>query len=140
MSPLHIPVLTKTGNEIIDREHLTWLDFFNKLERHVLNPQSDESDSYQQQALKDVLDFTRIHFANEETLMQQYDYPDAARHRRMHKDFEQQVYEQYRSVLDGHVVLNTELLKLLKNWFFTHTSTEDIRTFEHIHKVMGKQT
>jgi len=59
-------------------------------------------------------------------------YARKVQHARMHKDFSQKVYDQYRLILAGDVILNSELLKLIESWFMHHTATEDKRTFSSI--------
>lgn len=132
MSPIHWTRDNDVGNEFIDEQHKQWVIIFNDLEKSLLQPDEAPSDTSQLELLKDVLDFTREHFLDEERLMIQHRYPDIVRHRRMHKDFELQVYEKYRMVMAGEIVLTSEILALIRHWFINHTGSEDRKTFSYI--------
>lgn len=132
-----MPMLTRTdlhlvGDEKIDQDHMVWVDIFSRLEAEVIKPSGIEGHDLQLEILKEILEFSRSHFAYEEEVMAKFAYPDAARHRRMHKDFDQRVYDYYRQVLDGETVLNSEILKMLSTWFKSHTGREDKLAFEYI--------
>ena len=139
MSPISFVDLNLVGYEEVDNQHRTWIEIYNKLESAVVTDRDSVANGFQARILKEILDFTRIHFATEEDLMDDYDYPDASRHRRMHKDFDQEIYECYRQVVNGQPVLNSELLKLVRNWFLTHTGSEDLRAFQYINEEIGRR-
>ena len=132
MSPINWTKDNDVGNEFIDEQHKQWVIIFNDLEKSLLEPDQAAPDTLQLELLKDILDFTREHFLDEEHLMAQHGYPDLVRHRRMHKDFELQVYEKYRMVMAGEIVLTSELLALIRNWFINHTGSQDKKTFAYI--------
>lgn len=137
MSPIELDDLYRTGNLKVDQEHERWITIFNQLERHVIEGAAEESLRAQREALKEILEFTREHFRNEEELMDEYGYSDVVKHRRMHKEFDNKVYNMYRDVEDGTVLLSSELLTLVRNWFLTHTSTEDRRAFAEMRLRMN---
>jgi len=137
MSPINWNDDNNVGNELIDRQHREWVRIFNQLEDSILNNASPQNGS-QLEMLKNIIDFTREHFLEEERLMAQYGYPDVVRHRRMHKDFEQQLYEKFRMVMAGELVLRSELLAMIRYWFINHTGSEDKRTFLYINTILGK--
>ena len=137
MSPISIVDLKLVGFEEIDAQHRTWIQIYNRLEDAVLTGEESVENGFHVRILKEILDFTRIHFATEEDLMDDYDYPDASRHRRLHKDFNQEIYESYRQAMGGEPLLNSELMKLVRNWFLTHTSSEDVRAFQYINEEIG---
>lgn len=64
--------------------------------------------------------------------MSESNYPHFSRHHRMHKDFHQKLYEMYRNALDGDIVLTSELLSMVKNWFVSHTQQEDKKFFNFV--------
>ncbi len=137
MSPINWNDDNDVGNELIDRQHREWVRIFNQLEDCIINPTSEPNLS-RLDLLKEILDFTREHFLEEERLMAQYDYPESVDHRRMHKDFEQELYEKFRMVMAGEMVLKSELLAIIRHWFIHHTGSEDKRTFRYINSICGK--
>ena len=131
MSPLHWTKANSVGNASIDQQHLEWINIFNKLEETILSPAPFPT-AARVELFHRILEFTSLHFQAEEEVMARHNYPDIVRHRRMHREFEQIVYEQYRLITDGEIVLTSELLSMIKNWFIQHTQGEDIRTFRYI--------
>ena len=57
--------------------------------------------------------------------MMAINYPAAAQHRRLHKNFDSIIYEKFRMLEDGGLVLNSTLLSLMKNWLQEHIQVED---------------
>lgn len=131
MSQIEWTTLISVGNEEIDKQHRRWVEIFNRLEASLNDPSAEENDRLD--LLKQILDFTREHFIEEERLMALNGYPHIVRHRRMHKEFELQLYEKFRLVMGGEMVLQSELIALIRNWFINHTSSEDKKAFEYIH-------
>jgi len=134
MSPIHWNEHNSVGNDHIDQQHMEWVRIFNKLENTILDG-STPPGKEQLELLKQILDFTREHFLEEERIMALHSYPNIVRHRRMHKDFELQLYEKFRMVMAGELALRSELIAMIRHWFITHTGSEDKRAFEFIHST-----
>ena len=113
------------GHKEIDQQHRKWIDLFNRLESAVLSENSGGLDALQKITLEEMLNYTHFHFEREEKLMKEINYPDAFNHWRLHKDFEIIVYENYRKLKEGGLILNSHLLSLMKNWFIQHIMIED---------------
>lgn len=131
MSPIEWNEDNSVGNDLIDQQHRQWVCIFNELEKSILEGSAQPTD-VQIELLKQILDFTREHFLDEERIMALHGYPDIVRHRRMHKEFELQIYEKFRMVMSGELVLRSELIAMIRHWFINHTSSEDKRAFEFI--------
>ncbi|WP_167505906.1 bacteriohemerythrin [Desulfosediminicola flagellatus] len=129
MSPIHWDDSYNVGQPEVDQQHHEWVRIFNKLEQQLLTGEPWKNSEIQKQTLKEILDFTNLHFTTEEKLMDIMNYAQKVQHARMHKEFSQKVYDQYRLILAGDIILNSELLKLIESWFMHHTATEDKRTF-----------
>lgn len=123
------------GNKQIDDQHKMWVDIVNKLEQQLTSSDRQGSSYFQPLLLEELVDFTKKHFETEEKLMEQHHYPNLSAHRRMHKDFHQKIYDLYRQVLAGEVILNTEIIGMISSWFISHTSTEDKKAFLYINPV-----
>jgi len=113
------------GHGEIDGQHRRWVQLFNELEEAFLSEKTLDMAGVQQKTFKEILDYTRYHFACEENFMQNSAYPDIPGHWRQHKEFDKIVYEQYRQFTDGGLVLTSELLALMKNWLLRHIQIED---------------
>ena len=53
------------------------------------------------------------------------DYPEAATHWRLHKDFKNLVNQKLMEFRSERAVLGSQLLLLMKNWLVSHIITED---------------
>lgn len=116
------------GNGVIDIQHREWVELFNRLEKSCVSD-TVESQNDKVQILKELVDFTYAHFKFEERELGKIGYAGLAQHRKMHKNFHQEVYDIYREVLGGKRVLNSTILNKIKNWFVSHTTTEDQKAF-----------
>lgn len=139
MSPINWNDSFNVGNPEIDQQHREWVRIFNELENSVLQGSPENTKAKQMQTLKEILEFTEKHFEAEEKLMSRYNYPGTVQHKRMHKEFNQKIYDQYRLILSGELVLNSEVLKLIQTWFMHHTASEDIKAFSFIALAMKEE-
>jgi len=115
------------GNNEIDQQHQKWIVIFNNMHEALINGDPDDYKTITMQSLQEMLDYSREHFSFEEKYMTRIEYPDLVAHRRLHKDFDNKIYQLYREAKDGHVVLNTELIKMIRNWLMQHILVEDIK-------------
>lgn len=80
-------------------------------------------------ALSRVLDrlvqYTAVHFAFEERLMEQNGYPDLAAHRVEHQALTRQVLKFQTDFEAGKVAISVQLLHFLKNWLQNHIASSD---------------
>ena len=119
------------GYDEVDQQHQKWLDIFNQLESAFLNGRFDPAS--QHVILKQLIDYTRYHFTNEEELMARIKYPNAPAHWRLHKEFDTLVYDKFRLIENGEILLTSDLLLLMKNWLINHILTEDQKIAAFIH-------
>ena len=109
----------------IDKQHRKWIEIFNKMHECMLNNDSGEYKSIAYVTLVSMQEYANTHFKFEEEYMYRINYPDFIKHRRLHKDFDTKIYEYNRDIRDGKMVLNTEILKAIKNWLINHILKED---------------
>ena len=109
----------------IDAQHRKWIEIYNRLDRVMEEGELNALKSITADTLQSMLEYARFHFKYEERYMQELGYPSIASHARVHKDFDNIIYQSYRDVLDGNIVLNTRLLKLVRSWLLNHILVED---------------
>jgi len=122
------------GNDEIDQQHKKWIKIFNNMHEALINGDAADYKSITLKSLQEMLDYSRMHFNFEENYMAKINYPDLVAHRRIHKDFDTQVYQLYRQADDGHTVLNTEIIQMIKNWLTQHILIEDTK-----YKIFAQQ-
>lgn len=80
-------------------------------------------------ALSRILDrlvqYTVVHFAHEERLMRQNDYPNLAQHQEEHAALTRQVLQFQTDFRAGRVAMTVQLLNFLKTWLEQHIQGSD---------------
>lgn len=113
------------GNAEIDRQHQRWVAILNDLHDALMQNSAQEIGQVTINSLQAMLDYARYHFAYEEEWLGKINYPDLVEHRRLHKDFDAQLYDYHRDIRDGKTVLSSKIIKVLKNWLLDHIAVED---------------
>lgn len=111
------------NNKEIDDQHKKWIDIFNNLQSNMVQGKAGQADGLK--SLKAMEDYSRYHFSFEEEYMRKIDYPGVFDHHRLHSDFDDLIYTYYRKAIDGELVLNSEILSMLKGWILYHILEED---------------
>lgn len=111
------------GDADIDGQHQKWIEIHNDLHRKMVSGKVGAQDGIE--ALQAMLDYVRFHFSFEEKYMYDRHYPGFIKHRRIHKDFDCLLYGYCRKAEAREIVLNSEIINLLKNWLLDHIAIED---------------
>lgn len=100
----------------IDEQHKRLVFLINEL-----NESLDSSDTHDStlEVLLSLRDYTVYHFAEEERLMMEYNYPNLIAHREEHKLFIEDINDLCFDFKNGHKI-TTKLLDFLKNWLIDH--------------------
>ncbi|MCU7846243.1 MAG: bacteriohemerythrin [Candidatus Thiodiazotropha sp. (ex Monitilora ramsayi)] len=110
------------GIQVIDDEHQKLLSLINNLQTSVLYPTGE---SFERQALSELVDYTKYHFEREEKLMQENGYPDYEPHKQQHEEMIAKVnvfLQSYENDREGTV---DELTGFLKTWLINHIAGTD---------------
>ncbi len=120
------------GVVAMDDDHRKLLNLINHLQT-AIHYQTGEQ--FEQEALEELMAYTRYHFQREEELMQQYGYPDLAAHQKLHREMvadAEAFVKDYRS--KGHKAL-AGVADYLKNWLINHINGTDKDYGAFIHKM-----
>ena len=77
--------------------------------------------------LHSLVDYARVHFADEEQFMQACNYTGFAEHQTEHRDLLEQVQRIESQAAAGALEITSDLLTLLQRWLDDHTSNMDQR-------------
>ena len=110
------------GIEEIDAQHRVLVDLVNQMHEAI---HQHKGTAAVNEILGKLADYTRIHFAVEESLMRILDYPDYQTHKQHHEELVAEVRELQRKVNDEHKSISFELLQFLKKWLINHIIHED---------------
>lgn len=122
------------GHEEIDQQHKNLFAIYNTLYDEVINGAAN-SDEIKLEILEEVLEYTCFHFSCEEGLMREIGYPQVSRHWRLHKDFENRIYQFYRVKSSDIFVLNSEVFKIIEQWLLEHILKEDQLIGMHLNRL-----
>jgi hemerythrin len=112
------------GIEEIDEQHKVLVDLVNKM--HEAIHQRHGSDVVIS-ILSDLADYTRIHFAVEESLMRILNYPGYEAHKEIHEELLGAVADLQEKVATGKKSIGFELMHFLKTWLTKHIMEEDMQ-------------
>ncbi len=106
----------------IDKQHQMLFDMLNNLHDAM---KTGKGSKLAPTILKNLVEYTREHFAVEESLMFRAHYPDFARHKAEHDKLTAEVVRMVRDFENGKVPLSMNLLDFLRNWLQTHIVGSD---------------
>lgn len=109
-----------TGIEEVDNQHRQIVDYLNRL--------GEAKNSRNIKVVKDVIDgmvdYTLSHFAFEEALMQEAQYPFARAHKSVHETFIKRV-EKFQERFKAGEDVAQEFYDVLKRWLVNHIQRDD---------------
>jgi len=108
--------------EEIDSQHQRLFALVNDLHQAMSSPEGAGDLS---RALEELIDFTRVHFATEESLMTRHAYPEYDKHRAEHLALLQDVGQLLQRFRDGDVLIPFAIELDLEAWAIKHIETSD---------------
>jgi hemerythrin len=112
------------GIEEIDEQHKVLVDMVNKMHEAIHQRHGSEAVI---DILNDLAEYTRIHFAVEESLMRILNYPDYDDHKQIHEELLHTVQDLQDKVSSGKKSIGFELMHFLKTWLVKHIMEEDMQ-------------
>ena len=112
------------GVKLLDEQHKRILDMYNLLI-------SDSEATVRSETISELLDrltkYAAEHFQTEERLLEEYGYPDLARHKVEHKEYRIRVVELCQSATIHEESVPAELLKFMRDWWMNHILNTDMK-------------
>ncbi len=124
-----------TGNTKIDTQHKALFDAINKLIQACMNFSATEEI---QNTLNFLVSYTSRHFADEEALQKQYNYPGFPTHKLLHDKFKAEVARlagQAKLKPKDMSILN-QLTKTAGDWLLQHIKIEDVQVARYIKSMV----
>ncbi len=110
------------GHGEIDAQHQRLFELANDLHSAMTMGKGKAAMS---ETLANLVEYTKIHFASEERLMQKHRYPEYADHKAAHDKLTAQVDELQADFEAGRGALTVGLLQFLKDWLQHHIGGTD---------------
>ncbi len=112
------------GIKQIDDQHKLLVDMITKLQESAAK---EDVNSEMRKVLKEMVEYTKFHFADEEKFMNKIGYPERGRQRSLHDKFIREVIKILQNLKMGKELSNNELISFLINWLVNHIIKEDMR-------------
>lgn len=109
----------------IDAQHKEWIAIYNRLDQSLLHGEAGSVNMATEKAVAAMREYATFHFRHEELYLQQLNYPYLVEHRRLHTDFEDQLFAYARKMRNRELLLSTEVISTLKEWLQNHILRED---------------
>jgi len=116
------------GIHEIDEQHHMLVDILNEFYQAI---HQRKGTAVAEQILERLADYTRIHFAVEESMMRLLDYPDYEEHKRLHDELIETLKDLTVRFASGKHSVNFELIHFLKLWLTKHILESDMDYTEH---------
>ena len=112
------------GIQEIDQQHRQLLSIINKLYEILVYHPTDNNEQINQ-ILDELVQYTIIHFAVEESLFRIFDYPACDEHKQIHTDLKEQLAVINEKIQNGEKTVTLELMTFLRKWLRDHIMIED---------------
>jgi len=119
------------GIDEIDKQHHNLVRALDELLNACSHHRGEE---YIRKTLFFAVDYTKVHFADEEKLQEEFAYPDRLEHKKLHKKFIDdlsKVVLDYKNGCSIHDLVEKTGQTLI-DWIMNHIKTEDKKYSEHI--------
>ena len=120
-----------TGVERYDDAHKVLFQMINDLHDAM---QQKRSKGAVGQILDGLAEYTVSHFADEERIFAQTNYPGADEHKRHHKQLVDQVIDLQGKFASGQALATQEVITFLQDWLVNHIRAVDQKYSSHLNK------
>ena len=110
------------GIDSIDQQHRKLVNLINQLQTAV---DYSTGEQFEREALNELVDYTKTHFAHEEGLMEKFGYPDFEPHKAQHKKMIAKVEEVLAEYEQNQDRAMNNALSFLKHWLINHINGTD---------------
>jgi hemerythrin len=110
------------GIQEIDEQHKVLVNLVNEMHDAV---KGHDAGGHAMSVLDMLVDYTRIHFAVEESLMRIFEYPKYADHKQQHEQLLREVLTLRAELQSGKERIGLKLLHFLRMWLANHIQESD---------------
>lgn len=116
------------GVEELDEQHKLLVSIINDLHDAMQNRRSND---VMQEIINRLTEYTRIHFAVEESLMRILGYPNYEEHKKQHEELIHSVMDITNKLKVGKANVSFALMHFLKSWLTKHIMESDRQYTDH---------
>lgn len=116
------------GIEEIDEQHKLLVELLNATHAAIQQRRSSEMTK---EILGKLIDYAKLHFAVEESLMRLLNYADYEEHKEQHRILMENIGDLSKKLESGKMAVGFELQHFLRNWLIKHILENDKRYTKH---------
>ena len=106
----------------LDNQHKKLFGMINTLHDAIV---SRRGSKIHEDIIKDMVQYTEVHFRTEEEYMKKYNYPFYPNHKGEHDKFSEKAFELQARVENSGFILPLETLNFLRDWWKNHILGSD---------------
>jgi hemerythrin len=106
----------------IDEQHKNLINLVNEMHDAMKAGKGNDTIG---KVLSGLVDYTKMHFATEERLMNAHGYPEYLKHKKEHDDLTRKAVDLQNQFQSGKAVLNLEVMQFLRDWLTKHIMGTD---------------
>lgn len=114
----------RSGVEKLDNRHKELIELINKLQRQITKGSGKEEMG---KLMSEIYDHKKTHFAVEERLMLDHNYPQYEQHVKEHREMLDKLSKLKEDLAAGNNMATVELVGLLSDWLVNHISGMDFK-------------
>jgi hemerythrin-like metal-binding protein len=116
----------------IDRQHKRLVDLINKLHKAM---RSNAAKTVIAQVIHELVDYTQVHFKDEEKLMEKAGYVDLDKQKVQHFKFVEEIAQFQEKFNSGKTMISMDVMKFLKDWLLNHIQNADKKYSADMHRA-----
>ena len=115
----------------MDQQHKKLIDLINELNEAMSKGKGKEVIG---KIVTGLVNYTKMHFGEEEKLMEQANYPDLNEQKNMHRKFIEKVNGYKKEYESGSLGLSIKVIDFLSDWLKNHIQVEDKKYGPHLNR------
>lgn len=107
----------------VDTEHQNLVGILNQLDEAM---RKGKGTRIMGEILVQLVDYTKFHFANEENIMAEANYPKLERHKSQHRQLVEKVEKFHQKFTSQGKRITKEMMEFLRYWLTNHILVDDM--------------
>ena len=112
------------GVPSVDKQHRHLVDLINNLYNACLGEKAELEETFRD-VMKELVDYVMIHFKDEESIMEEINYPGLKEHKQKHEKFVKEILESVNAYRNGKQFVPNAFVRFLRDWLFNHILLTD---------------
>ncbi len=108
----------------VDKQHRHLVDLINSLYNACLGEKAELEETFKS-VMKELVEYVMIHFKDEESIMEEINYPGLKEHKQKHELFVKEILKSVNAYKNGKQFVPNSFVRFLRDWLFNHILIDD---------------